>query len=131
MEKKKRKSAIDDEWEKRTLCSDPACIGVIGPDGRCKECGKPYEGKASDDRPFSSDTPEPEPDTEAEEIEVEEIEVEETESAVEEEEETIADDEWNRRTLCSDPACIGVIGPDGRCKECGNPYSDESNDTVE
>lgn len=29
---------------RRLLCSDGACIGVIGPDGRCKECGKPYTG---------------------------------------------------------------------------------------
>ena len=31
----------DEDWEKRVLCSDEACIGVIGPDGKCKECGKP------------------------------------------------------------------------------------------
>lgn len=30
--------------------------------------------------------------------------------------------EWNQRRLCSDENCIGVIGPDGRCKECGRPY---------
>ena len=33
----------DDEWENRILCVDESCIGVIGPDGRCKECGKPYK----------------------------------------------------------------------------------------
>jgi hypothetical protein len=31
----------EDEWENRQLCSDGNCIGVIGPDGRCKECGRP------------------------------------------------------------------------------------------
>jgi hypothetical protein len=31
----------DAEWDNRRLCSDENCIGVIGPDGRCKECGKP------------------------------------------------------------------------------------------
>ena len=31
-----------DDWENRVLCSDESCIGIIGPDGRCKECGKPY-----------------------------------------------------------------------------------------
>jgi len=29
--------------DKRILCSDGNCIGVIGPDGRCSECGKPIE----------------------------------------------------------------------------------------
>jgi hypothetical protein len=35
-----------------------------------------------------------------------------------------ADDDWESRRLCGDGNCIGVIGPDGRCKECGRPYSD-------
>ena len=35
----------DNDWDRRILCSDGNCIGVIGPDGRCKECGKPYEGE--------------------------------------------------------------------------------------
>jgi uncharacterized OB-fold protein len=29
---------------KRTACSDGMCIGIIGPDGKCVECGKPYNG---------------------------------------------------------------------------------------
>ncbi len=33
----------DDPFADRVLCSDEACIGVIGPDGRCKECGKPLQ----------------------------------------------------------------------------------------
>jgi len=31
------------DWENRRLCSDENCIGVIGPDGRCKECGRPCD----------------------------------------------------------------------------------------
>ena len=34
------KTTKDPDWENRVLCSDESCIGVIGPDGRCKECGK-------------------------------------------------------------------------------------------
>ncbi|MDR3153845.1 MAG: zinc ribbon domain-containing protein [Deltaproteobacteria bacterium] len=26
--------------KKRRLCSDESCIGIIGPDGLCTECGK-------------------------------------------------------------------------------------------
>ncbi|MFP3870157.1 MAG: hypothetical protein ACLFVT_04650 [Syntrophobacteria bacterium] len=33
------------DFSRRLLCSDGTCIGVIGPDGRCKECGKPYTGE--------------------------------------------------------------------------------------
>ena len=33
------------DFDSRKLCSDGTCIGVIGPDGRCKECGEPYTGE--------------------------------------------------------------------------------------
>jgi hypothetical protein len=36
----------EDDFSNRVLCSDGTCIGVIGADGRCKECGKPYTGPA-------------------------------------------------------------------------------------
>jgi hypothetical protein len=32
-------------------------------------------------------------------------------------------DNWNERTLCSDGNCIGVIGSNGYCKECGKHFS--------
>ena len=102
----------DMEWEQRVLCSDGNCIGVIGPDGHCKECGKQYE------------------DTLAEEHFSENEETTAMENTVENEEPTSADmpheaaepDDWQNRVLCSDGNCIGVIGPDGRCKECGKPF---------
>src|SRR5215475_2379892 len=28
------------EWDQRQLCPDGSCIGVIGPDGTCKVCGR-------------------------------------------------------------------------------------------
>ncbi len=40
--------AQPDDWDRRVLCSDGNCIGVIGPDGRCNECGKPLEGDATE-----------------------------------------------------------------------------------
>jgi len=114
-EKDKQPDDLDREWEQRVLCSDEGCIGVIGPDGRCKECGKPYEGElpnmsveesghdeaAPDDTPDEDQAPDTLPDAAGE---------------------TDVDGEWAQRTLCSDESCIGTIGPDGRCKECGKPY---------
>ena len=38
-------ATVDLDWENRLLCSDESCIGIIGPDGNCKECGKTYEGQ--------------------------------------------------------------------------------------
>ncbi len=36
------------------------------------------------------------------------------------------DIDFSKRILCSDGACIGVIGEDGVCKVCGKPYTPES-----
>ena len=108
-EKPLGKSQLDLEWENRTLCRDGSCIGVIGPDGCCKECGKPYEELP----------PEEEISLQPREETVD-IEPGDAESGGEELSEW--DSEWENRTLCSDESCIGVIGPDGRCQECGKPY---------
>jgi len=93
-----------EDWEQRTLCSDESCIGTIGEDGKCKECGKPYEGELPPRSVPGNEqiaaTDEKKPD------------IPETDTP---------DDDWDRRILCSDESCIGVIGPDGRCKECGKP----------
>ncbi len=101
-----------DEWEKRQLCSDGNCIGVIGPDGRCKECGKPGEMGAL---PADRETEDPEA-SDADEHEDTEAPVDTDDS---EAPEAAGDDDWENRRLCPDGNCIGVIGPDGRCKECG------------
>jgi predicted Zn-ribbon and HTH transcriptional regulator len=112
------KTQEDLEWEQRILCSDESCIGVIGPDGRCKECGLPYSGPfdVTKTETVPSDIEEDDPEEEINE-ESEEIETLDTE--------TLTDSEWEQRTLCSDESCIGVIGPDGLCKECGKPYESE------
>ncbi|MEW5912519.1 MAG: zinc ribbon domain-containing protein [Thermodesulfobacteriota bacterium] len=34
------------DLSQRTACSDGSCIGIIGPEGKCTECGKPYTGPA-------------------------------------------------------------------------------------
>ena len=36
------------DFTRRKLCSDGTCIGVIGADGLCKECGKAYTGEPED-----------------------------------------------------------------------------------
>jgi hypothetical protein len=99
----------EDDWENRTLCSDESCIGVIGPDGRCKECGREHEQKQGEsDSTIQSDSP-PAEDTD--------------EAANKDPSPAFDSDDWENRTLCSDESCIGVIGPGGLCKECGKPYA--------
>lgn len=84
-----------EDWEDRILCSDESCIGTIGATGKCNECGKPYEG-GHQAVPAVGDT------------------FSRNNSGG-----VIADEDWENRVLCSDGCCIGVIGPDGKCKECG------------
>ena len=100
------------DWENRVLCSDESCIGVIGPDGRCKECGRSYEGSQSDDEPRTEENDEAQTSAG----------VADDYDAAEPEQTDTMDDDWENRTLCSDESCIGVIGPNGRCKECGKRY---------
>lgn len=96
----------DDNWENRILCPDESCIGVIGPDGRCKECGKSCEESQTGESNETQTSSELDDDIDADEPS-------QTDTA---------DSDWGNRTLCRDESCIGVVGPNGRCKECGKPY---------
>jgi hypothetical protein len=101
-------TSTETDWEARTLCSDGNCIGVIGPDGRCKECGLPYDGAAIEGQSFEADDYDDDDHDEEDEMIAEA--------------DTPDDPDWENRQLCSDGNCIGVIGPDGRCKECGKRF---------
>jgi hypothetical protein len=76
----------------RELCPDGACIGLIGADGRCNVCGRPREDVAAE-------------------------EVWATDGGAEGRIEVEGGDA--DRELCPDGSCIGLIGPNGRCKVCG------------
>jgi hypothetical protein len=105
------------DWENRTLCSDESCIGVIGPDGRCKECEKPFdeaEAEKEGHKRYQADAAAEPDDPDSDETD-EDDDIDE--------EEYPDDPDWESRTLCSDESCIGLIGPDGRCKECGKSYA--------
>jgi hypothetical protein len=128
MPTEKERDQIDLSWENRVLCSDEACIGTIGPDGRCRECGLPYEGalpeafgrtveNAGDGVDSPQDDADPSPPSADESVGASRGTDDDADAPLE-------DDEWARRTLCRDEACIGTIGPDGRCKECGLPYEE-------
>ncbi len=103
------------DLEHRILCSDGACIGIIGNDGKCKECGKEMD---AEDAPMLEA---------ANEAAAEAGEEEEEDGDDREDEPDEDDDEppgMDDRELCPDGACIGIIGPDGKCKECGRDKDD-------
>lgn len=99
--------AEDLDLEERTLCPDEACIGVIGPSGRCKVCGRAAD-LAGATAPVA---PAPAESEGAAMLERPEDAAPLAGAA--------APDDFEDRRLCPDGACIGVIGWDGRCKVCG------------
>lgn len=112
------------DWEHRLLCSDGGCIGIIGMDGRCKECGKMFKGKLPENFGVKSEAEIKKSDLKK----MNQGNLLDTENNVEsqgkeagDEQEEI-DSNWENRILCEDETCIGVVGPDGKCNECGKPY---------
>ena len=91
------------DWDQRQLCPDGDCIGVIGPDGVCKVCGRAAPDWGDERNRGKRD--------------------EALADAELEEEQTVAEptgpDDFDDRALCPDGGCIGVIGPDGVCTVCG------------
>ena len=83
---------------RRKLCPDGACVGVIGADGVCGECGRTEAQAAAgeaapdafgplDDSPTAGDAGSSGFDP--------------------------------KRRLCDDGSCVGVVGADGVCPVCG------------
>ncbi|HLU68497.1 MAG TPA: hypothetical protein VKZ63_19565 [Kofleriaceae bacterium] len=99
-------AAFDDG---RELCPDGACIGVLGEDDRCKVCGAQGAPRAGAGAAAGADAaPDADPPV---------APAGAAAAAAASSGEPDVDDE--DRELCPDGACIGLIGPDGRCKECG------------
>jgi hypothetical protein len=94
--------------QRRRLCADDSCVGLVGPDGRCKQCGLahpegPPNGAGSAvfaSPPALVDDPPP---------------VRHRAAPIDDSEATFDPS----RSLCPDGACVGVLGPDRRCSVCG------------
>jgi hypothetical protein len=111
------------EWDQRQLCSDGACTGLIGPDGTCKMCGRAApnwgdERKRGMVEPEDDDEEEDDDEDDEEDFESDASDDIDGEDDDDDEEEAEPGD-WKQRKLCSDGACTGVIGDDGKCKVCG------------
>ena len=93
---------MDDlDLERRELCPDGRCVGVIGEDGRCGQCGHSRETVRDSESDARHDAEVTGPPTEAQ-----------AEAAA-------ADIDPDARVLCWDDRCVGIIGGDGRCGTCG------------
>ena len=121
------------DWDQRELCSDGACVGVIGPDGLCKTCGRAAANWGDERNRGLTPLPPPEPSDDDDDGDGDgddgDGDGDDAEDAGDVPDATPApyaavgdppeEREWNARKLCPDDACIGVIGADGCCKVCG------------
>ena len=132
-----------DEWDHREVCPDGACTGVIGLEGRCKVCGHVLpawnnERERGLVEPASTEADAPGGDDDSDESDSDKSDKgdkgdksdksDKSDNAVEDERDAALapaastdDHEWSRRILCSDGACVGVIGPGNVCTVCGKP----------
>jgi hypothetical protein len=96
----------------RELCPDGSCTGLLGPDGRCKLCGRARE--AADflaERPVRRGA-----DDDGDGDDGDGGDAGQAAAAPSDDE---AAGDFDDRQLCPDGACTGLIGADGRCKACG------------
>jgi hypothetical protein len=96
----------------RRLCGDPACIGVLAENGRCRLCGRQGEGE----EPLPGASDEDSPDLSADDGD----EAARAASASSDGEQ--AGEGIDDRRLCEDPGCIGVLNAEGRCSECARTF---------
>jgi hypothetical protein len=110
------------EWDRRELCPDGGCVGVIGADGLCKTCGRAAENWGDErqrglvSEPVAKlDASEVDDDDDGDDDDAEHPDADLAPTAGAD----VEAYEWSRRKLCSDGTCVGVIGANGRCKACG------------
>jgi hypothetical protein len=110
--------------DKRELCPDGMCVGVIGPDGRCKVCGKQGTGKTATSE---ADAPSRKEQDVAANAPKESSSSDEWRplsvpggAPVEASSKSADRPDWEReRVPCPDGMCTGIIGRNGRCGTCG------------
>jgi len=135
------------EWDQRQLCPDGGCVGVIGPDGTCKVCGRAAPNWGDErkrgliDPPEGGDDEDDEDDDDSDDGDGDELAAgaDGPEDGDDDGDDDDADDDadddgdddgdevaaasspsdWGARRLCPDGACIGLLGPDGTCRVCG------------
>jgi hypothetical protein len=98
----------------RRLCPDGACVGVLGPDGRCSVCGRTEAEAARGDHFETADddstasSPAFDPSLASPPSSDPTSPPSSTDSRFD-----------SKRRLCDDGRCVGVVGPDGVCGTCG------------
>jgi hypothetical protein len=108
---------------KRRLCTDGACIGVIGDDGRCRECGRSSSGAgatSSGGRAAAALDDAGGWDDDHDDDHAADDQVDDVIAGVHAQGAGAGTGGFRPdRPLCDDGSCVGVIGSDRRCSVCG------------
>lgn len=102
------------DWDRRELCSDGSCTGLIGPEGTCKVCGRAAPNWGDERKRGTQDATDDDEDEAEDDVDGASADPIQPAARV-----AIGGGEWGARTLCPDGACVGVIGANGTCKVCG------------
>jgi hypothetical protein len=109
---------------RRRLCPDGACIGLLDDAGTCRECGLTASGDRVELTPRSGDDiDEVDQLEDAALLQDDPAQPPRVPGAQAQAEQATSGGFDPKRRLCPDGACVGVIGPDGRCKVCGKQAS--------
>jgi len=105
------------DWDRRELCPDGSCTGLIGPEGTCKVCGRVAPNWGEERKRGTQDVADDDADEDDEDED--EDDAAEPDPIKPATKVAIGGGEWASRALCPDGGCVGLIGPDGTCKVCG------------
>jgi hypothetical protein len=111
---------IDEELDERIPCPDESCVGTVGDDGKCRYCAAQYAG----DLPARGASPRVQQDDDSpshDAVPATSEDVPHTSEGPPAALETDDEAYWSNRRLCRDGTCVGVVGDDGVCAECGLP----------
>jgi hypothetical protein len=103
---------LDEDFDaaNRELCPDGGCTGVLDERGVCKVCGA--QGTPAVASAVASAVPRYDDDAD-------EASAVGDDAGGDEASASDGTDALDDRQLCPDGGCIGLIGPDGKCKVCG------------
>ncbi len=101
-------AAAPDDFERRTLCPDGACVGVLDARGVCGVCGARGDDAAEDDDADDDDADDDADDDDPDDDDADDDAANDD-----------ADDDDDQRALCPDGACVGLLDARGTCKVCG------------
>ena len=108
------------DWDQRELCSDGGCVGVIGPDGLCKTCGRAAANWGDERNRGLTPLPPADDEPADDEDDEDDDDGDDADDVAPVLADPPEDGDWNARKLCPDDTCIGLIGADGTCKVCGS-----------